>query len=88
MACSRAPDEPVYPSNVMSAVGSLALAVKRLARHSPPHASTDDDGNGRMGEHVDYAQIGLLLVGWVVAFLLGKELQAGFVQWREGHRGE
>jgi hypothetical protein len=34
------------------------------------------------------ARIGLLLLGWVWAFLLGKELQAGFVQWREGRRGE
>ena len=25
---------------------------------------------------------GLLLGGWVVAFLLGKELQAGYLQWR------
>ena len=33
---------------------------------------------------MDVGQIGVLLVGWVVAFLLGKELQAGFVQWREG----
>jgi len=41
-----------------------------------------------MGATVDYAQIGLLLVGWVVAFLLGKELQSGFLQWREGRRGE
>jgi hypothetical protein len=37
---------------------------------------------------VDVAQIGLLLIGWVVAFLLGKELQAGFLQWREGRRGQ
>jgi hypothetical protein len=41
-----------------------------------------------MGDRVDYAQIGLLLVGWVVAFMLGKELQAGFLQWWEGRRGE
>jgi len=37
---------------------------------------------------MDVAQIGLLVVGWVVAFLLGKELQGGFVQWREGRHGE
>jgi hypothetical protein len=37
---------------------------------------------------VDVAQIALLLVGWVVAFMLGKELQTGFVQWRESDRGE
>jgi hypothetical protein len=41
-----------------------------------------------MGERVDVAQVGLLLVGWVVAFLLGKELQAGFAQWRAERRGE
>jgi hypothetical protein len=35
---------------------------------------------------VDYAQFGLLLVGWVVAFMLGKELQSGFVQWVEARR--
>jgi hypothetical protein len=27
-------------------------------------------------------QIPLLLVAWVIAFLLGKELQNGFVAWR------
>jgi hypothetical protein len=32
-------------------------------------------------------QFGLLLAGWVVAFLLGKELQVGFKQWR-GHLAE
>jgi len=31
-------------------------------------------------------EVGLLLVGWVVAFLLGKELQNGFAQWRDRHR--
>jgi hypothetical protein len=37
---------------------------------------------------MDVAQLGLLLVGWVVAFLLGKELQTGFRQWRTQRRGE
>jgi hypothetical protein len=37
---------------------------------------------------MDVVQIGLLFAGWVVAFLLGKELQAGFLQWREGRRSE
>ena len=27
-------------------------------------------------------EFGLLLSGWVVAFLLGKELQTGYAQWR------
>jgi hypothetical protein len=35
---------------------------------------------------VEYAQAVLLLGGWVVAFMLGKELQTGFVQWRETRR--
>jgi hypothetical protein len=37
---------------------------------------------------VDVAQIALLVVGWVVAFMLGKELQTGFVQWRDLRRDE
>ncbi len=31
---------------------------------------------------VEALQFGLLLSGWIIAFLLGKELQAGFAQWR------
>ena len=43
---------------------------------------------GRLGESMDIAQIGLLLGAWVVAFMLGTELQSGFLQWREGRRGQ
>lgn len=32
------------------------------------------------------AQYVLLLVGWLAAFLLGKELQRGFAAWRERRR--
>lgn len=43
-----------------------------------------------MGLHrrngVDYAQIALLFVGWIVAFMLGKELQSGFAQWQASRR--
>jgi hypothetical protein len=35
---------------------------------------------------VDLAQTALLIIGWMVAFMLGKELQAGFVQWQEARR--
>jgi hypothetical protein len=35
---------------------------------------------------VDFAQTSLLLVGWIVAFMLGKELQAGFAQWQQARR--
>jgi hypothetical protein len=35
---------------------------------------------------VDVAQTALLFVGWIVAFMLGTELQAGFVQWQEARR--
>ena len=35
---------------------------------------------------VDFAQYGLLVAGWTVAFLLGKELQGGFAQWRDRRR--
>ncbi len=27
-------------------------------------------------------EFGLLVIGWIVAFLLGKELQTGYYQWR------
>lgn len=40
------------------------------------------------GESMELAQVGLLMVGWIIAFLLGKELQAGFLQWRQSRRGE
>jgi hypothetical protein len=30
----------------------------------------------------DVLHLGLLAIGWMVAFLLGKELQNGFYQWR------
>ena len=35
---------------------------------------------------MDVAQAALLLVGWIVAFLLGKELQSGFAQWQAARR--
>jgi hypothetical protein len=35
---------------------------------------------------VDIAQTVLLLIGWTVAFLLGKELQSGFSQWQASRR--
>jgi hypothetical protein len=37
---------------------------------------------------MELALIGLLLVGWVVAFLLGRELQTGFLQWRQSRRDQ
>ena len=35
---------------------------------------------------MDLAQTALLLIGWVVAFMLGKELQSGFAQWQASRR--
>ena len=37
-------------------------------------------------EVMDVAQGALLLAGWVVAFMLGKELQTGFAQWQQVRR--
>jgi uncharacterized membrane protein required for colicin V production len=31
---------------------------------------------------VETLEFGLLLAGWIVAFLLGKELHTGYSQWR------
>ena len=39
-------------------------------------------------ELMDVAQGGLLMAGWVVAFMLGRELQTGFAQWQQSRRGE
>jgi hypothetical protein len=36
----------------------------------------------------DVIQYVLLLVGWVLAFMLGKELQTGFAQWWQQRRSE
>jgi len=33
-------------------------------------------------------QYGLLFSAWIVAFMLGKELQVGFAQWRARRRSE
>ena len=35
---------------------------------------------------MDVAQTALFMVGWIVAFMLGKELQAGFAQWQAARR--
>jgi hypothetical protein len=45
-------------------------------------------GQRILGESMELAQVGLLLIGWVVAFLLGKELQAGFLEWRRSRHEE
>jgi hypothetical protein len=36
---------------------------------------------------VELAQYGLVMTGWVVAFMLGRELHFGFAQWQETRRG-
>jgi hypothetical protein len=35
---------------------------------------------------LEITQFALLLAAWTVAFLLGKELQSGFSQWRNRDR--
>jgi hypothetical protein len=35
---------------------------------------------------LELAQFGLLVAAWTVSFLLGKELQTGFAQWRDRNR--
>ncbi len=37
-------------------------------------------------EVMDVAQGALLMAGWVVAFMLGRELQTGFSQWHQARR--
>jgi hypothetical protein len=35
---------------------------------------------------LEITQFGLLIAAWTVAFLLGRELQTGFAQWRNRDR--
>jgi hypothetical protein len=35
---------------------------------------------------VDVTQFAVLVAAWTVAFMLGKELQTGFAQWRDRER--
>jgi hypothetical protein len=55
-------------------------------------AQLDRDGWSVVGKDAERVesllQYGLLLAAWVVAFLLGKELQTGFAQWRARRRSE
>ena len=37
-------------------------------------------------EVMDVAQGALLMAGWVVAFMLGRELQTGFSEWQQARR--
>jgi len=39
------------------------------------------------GDGVDDLQIAWLMIGWLVAFLAGKDLQSRFTQWRHLRRG-
>ena len=54
----------------------------------PPRAATafgrhsQDEVPGEVTMPVETFEFVLLLSGWVVAFLLGRELQTGFRQWR------
>ena len=54
----------------------------------PPRAAiafgrrNEDEVPGDVTMPVETFEFVLLLSGWVVAFLLGRELQSGFRQWR------
>jgi hypothetical protein len=51
---------------------------------SPIHGAQTSDTEDR----VEIGQFAFLVAGWVVAFMLGKELQTGFTQWQETRRGK
>jgi hypothetical protein len=48
----------------------------------------DRPGCGHLGACVDDLQIAWLIIGWLVAFWAGKDLQTRFVQWRSLRRGQ
>jgi hypothetical protein len=41
-----------------------------------------------LGDGVDDLHIAWLMIGWLLAFWAGKDLQARFVQWRAARRAE
>jgi hypothetical protein len=44
--------------------------------------------DGYLGDGVDDLQIAWLIIGWLLAFWAGKDLQARFAQWRAPRRTE
>jgi len=63
------------------------LASKDAVRIVGPGCGSTYGYRGQ-GESMELAQMSLLAIGWIVAFLLGKELQAGFLQWLRSRHGE
>lgn len=47
----------------------------------------DRPARGHLGDGVDDLQIAWLIIGWLLAFWAGKDLQTRFVQWRSLRRG-
>ena len=41
---------------------------------------------GRGTVELEFAQSALWLAGWIVSFMLGRELQTGYAQWQETRR--
>jgi hypothetical protein len=55
---------------------------QRSPAHDKPIAAVEP-ARGKDPRRVeDLMQYGLLLSAWIMAFMLGKELQVGFAQWR------
>ena len=62
------------PAEIARRRPSMAIATASPARRKDPRRVED------------LMQYGLLLSAWIMAFMLGKELQLGFVQWRGRRR--
>ena len=75
---------PYHPST--QGAYRFPLAAARLARYSA--AQPRSPPRGHLGGGVDDLQIAWLMIGWLVAFWAGKDLQTRFVRWRELRRGE
>jgi hypothetical protein len=61
-------------------------------RPSPTSRTPSEAAHAATGKDLyrveDMMQYGLLFSAWIVAFMLGKELQVGFAQWRARRRSE
>lgn len=63
----------------MPPLGAGGAPAQRVPPFHPLHSQ---DPSEFIGMPQDTLQFGLLFAGWVVSFLLGKELHVGYKQWR------
>ena len=79
---SRPPDGRWTVSRASPPVGLDKTFTSGHTSAAPPPSARRDRVECEERE-LEVAQFGLLVAAWTVSFLLGKELQTGFAQWRD-----